>query len=245
MIDRQVFTWYSERLERRLPLVRWGHYGQPVLAFATAGGDPEEIERWQMIGALSGLIEAGRIKVYSVDSTAGRTWIDRRDDPLHGTWIQDQYDGYIAREVVPAIRADCRSPEIEVIATGASIGAFNALASLCRHPDLFRAAICMSGSYNLEDFVRGHFTERFYFCSPWHFLPNLGEGRQLDLLRRRFALLAVGQGRWEDPGETWHMAGVLGAKGIPNRVDAWGPEWDHDWPTWRQMLPHYLDELTR
>ena len=32
--------------------------------------------------------------------------------------------------------------------------------------------------------------------------------------------------------------------GIPNRVDNWGPDWDHDWPTWRAMLPQYLDELT-
>ena len=39
------------------------------------------------------------------------------------------------------------------------------------------------------------------------------------------------------------MAGVLGSKGIPNRVDPWGPEYDHDWPTWRQMLPLYLDDL--
>jgi len=39
------------------------------------------------------------------------------------------------------------------------------------------------------------------------------------------------------------MADVLGAKGIPNRVDVWGPEWDHDWPTWQRMLPHYLDAL--
>ena len=39
------------------------------------------------------------------------------------------------------------------------------------------------------------------------------------------------------------MADVLGAKGIPNRVEAWGPEWDHDWPTWHRMLPHYLEGL--
>jgi len=36
----------------------------------------------------------------------------------------------------------------------------------------------------------------------------------------------------------------MGEKGIPNRVDPWGPEYDHDWPTWRRMLPHYLDQLT-
>jgi esterase/lipase superfamily enzyme len=39
------------------------------------------------------------------------------------------------------------------------------------------------------------------------------------------------------------MAGVLGSKGVPNRVDPWGPEYDHDWPTWRAMLPLYLDDL--
>jgi len=27
-------------------------------------------------------------------------------------------------------------------------------------------------------------------------------------------------------------------------VDNWGPQWAHQWPTWRQMLPQYLRELT-
>ena len=30
---------------------------------------------------------------------------------------------------------------------------------------------------------------------------------------------------------------VLGAQGVPNRVDEWGPEWPHDWVTWREMFP--------
>jgi esterase/lipase superfamily enzyme len=40
------------------------------------------------------------------------------------------------------------------------------------------------------------------------------------------------------------MAAALGAKGVPNRVDNWGPQWAHQWPTWRTMLPQYLRELT-
>jgi esterase/lipase superfamily enzyme len=40
------------------------------------------------------------------------------------------------------------------------------------------------------------------------------------------------------------MAGALGDKGIPNRVDNWGPQWPHEWHTWREMLPQYLRELT-
>ena len=39
------------------------------------------------------------------------------------------------------------------------------------------------------------------------------------------------------------MAKLLGSKGVPNRVDAWGEEYDHDWPTWREMLPHYLERM--
>ena len=56
-------------------------------------------------------------------------------------------------------------------------------------------------------------------------------------------LVAHGQGRWEEPAQSWRAAHVLGSKGIPNRVDPWGEEYDHDWPTWRSMLPHYLAEL--
>ncbi len=39
------------------------------------------------------------------------------------------------------------------------------------------------------------------------------------------------------------MASLLGARGVPNRVNIWGHTYDHDWLTWQQMLPTYLDEL--
>ena len=64
--------WESERLQQPISLARWGHYGVPVLVFPTAGGDAEEIERNHLVGYLTALVEAGRIKVYSCDSVAGR-----------------------------------------------------------------------------------------------------------------------------------------------------------------------------
>ena len=71
------------------------------------------------------------------------------------------------------------------------------------------------------------------------------EGPHLEVLRSRFILIPSGEGRAEDISESWRMANVLGKKGVPNRVDLWGPAWHHDWPTWRAMLPKYLDEWTR
>jgi esterase/lipase superfamily enzyme len=106
------------------------------------------------------------------------------------------------------------------------------------------AAICMSGTYDLRKFLSGSITPEFAATSPLHFVPQLAEdGPQLAALRRRFVVLTHGQGRWESPEESWRVADVLGKRGIPNRVDAWGKEWDHDWVTWRAMLPKYLDEL--
>ena len=224
-------------------LIRWGHWGTPVLVFPPAAGDEEEIEREGLLGALWPLVEAGRIKVYSVDAVAARGWLMERAEPEQCAALQNRYDGFVYHEVIPAIRADCLSDGIEVITAGAAIGAFNALAALCRHPDAVRAAIGLSGTYDLEPWMEGVFSLDFYFASPSHFLPNLNNSWQLDLLRRRFALFAFGQGRSEDPDESWRMAHLLGEKGVPNRVDPWGPKWDHGWPTWQRMLPRYLAEL--
>jgi esterase/lipase superfamily enzyme len=234
--------WYSERLQQEVNVARWGHYGVPVLLFPTAGGDAEEIERFHVIDALADLIGAGRIKVYSCDSVAGQLLIRGEGSVAHRCWMQNQFHDFVRRELVPAIRNDCRSSDIEVVATGASIGAFHAVAMVCRYPDVFRLAIGMSGTYDLTRFLHGHPTADMHFASPIHFLPGLN-GDHVDAIRRRFVLLASGEGRAENLGESWSMAHVLGSKSIPNRVDSWGPEWHHDWPTWRRMLPHYLGTM--
>lgn len=224
-----------------MPLVRWGHYGTPVLIFPTAGGDAEEIERFLLIQALAPLIDDGRIKVYSIDSVAGRTWLTKQHSPAYCSLLQNRFHAYVADEVVPAVRSDCNSDDIELIAAGASIGAFNASAVVCRYPEHFRLAVAMSGTFDLSNYLHGAMFDDFYFSSPLHFLSRL-EGPQLERLRSRFILLASGEGDYENIGESWRLADVLGSRGIPNRVDSWGSDWDHDWETWRAMLPKYLDE---
>ena len=235
--------WFSERLQDEITLVRWGTFGRPVLVFPSAGGDAEEIERNGLVDACGPLLAEGRVKLYSVDSVAGQAMMIKAGSPEHRTWLLNQFHDCIRREVVPAIHADLRDHALEVIAAGASIGAFNAVAVLCRYPDVFSAAIGMSGTYRIERFYDPAWSQDLYFSAPLQFLPNL-EGPQLDLLRKRYVLLASGEGAWEDIGESWQMASILGAKGIPNRVDNWGPEWEHEWPTWHRMLPQYLDGLT-
>jgi esterase/lipase superfamily enzyme len=243
--DKVVSRWRSDRLRRDVTLVRWGSYGQPVLLFPTAGGDAEEIERFQMMDVLGPLLDAGRIKVYSCDSVAGKALVSREGSAQHQMWLQNEFHYYIRHEVVPAIRLDCKSADVELWSAGASIGAFHAAAVVCRFPDVFAKAIAMSGTYDLRRFYDAReFTHPFWVSSPLHFVPTLS-GRHLEVLRSRYVHIMSGEGHAEDIGESWNLAKVLGRQGIPNRVDSWGPEWRHDWITWRKMLPQVLDQWTK
>jgi esterase/lipase superfamily enzyme len=242
-MSRFSTRWYSPRVGREVQVVRWGETGTPVIFFPTAAGDAEELERFLMVDALSGLLQAGRMKLYSVDSVPGMVWLKENNRVPHATRAQTGFDGFVARELVPAIYQDCGGQPRDIVVTGASIGAYNALAAICRHPDLFSQALCLSGTYELSKFLDGTMDEDWYYASPLHFLPQLADDHpDLVRLRQRFVLLAHGTGRWEAPKESWNVADALGKRRVPNRVDEWGQEWDHDWPTWRRMLPQFLDE---
>jgi esterase/lipase superfamily enzyme len=244
-VSKVSSTWYSQRIGREITVSRWGAVGTPVLIFPTAAGDAEEGERFHLIDAIAPLLEAGRVKAYSLDSIAGQSWLKENDSIESAARVQHQFDQVIVEEVVPAIRQDCGHPEhLQIVLTGASIGAFEAFAAICRHPDLFSKAICLSGTYEPRKFLRGEPNHDWFRASPMLFVPHLDErGPQLARLRQRFVLFAHGTGRWEEPAQSWDAARILGARGVPNRVDEWGKEWDHDWITWRRMLPQYLDEF--
>jgi esterase/lipase superfamily enzyme len=240
---KQATSWHSERVGQTVNVVRWGTFGKPVLLFPTAGGDAEEVERFHMLDAVSDLLTAGRIKVYSCDSVAGQWMVQGTGTPEQRCLIQNRFQQFIYHELVPAIRTDCQSPEIDLIVTGASIGAYHSLGVLCRYPDAFSHAICMSGTYDIARFIKGNVTEDLAAATAVQFLPTLN-GATLEKLKTRFAIIASGEGRAEDMGESWRAAHALGSRGVPNRVDPWGKDWHHDWPTWRRMLPQYLEELT-
>src|SRR2546428_12276771 len=54
--------WYSGHLHEEVTVVRWGHFGKPVIVFPTAGGDAEEIQRMWLVDAVGDFLEAGRGK---------------------------------------------------------------------------------------------------------------------------------------------------------------------------------------
>jgi len=53
--------------------------------------------------------------------------------------------------------------------------------------------------------------------------------------------LVTGSGDYEDPQASRNLSYILSNKAIPHELDIWGQDIKHDWPTWRKMLPTYLE----
>ena len=240
---QQEWTWKSPSLDREMSVCRWGFFGKPVLLFPTAGGDFLECERYMLVKTIAPLVQAGKIKVFSCGSVSGDAWLDPDAAPWHKTWLQARFDDYLHRELLPFIRKECGGSDQKLAAVGASLGAYNAVNAATKHPDWFDLVVAMSGTYDFKRWMDGHWDENYYFNMPLHFLPKLGEGRMLEELRRSRFVLATGQGRAEAPQESVWIAKILEAKGVPHHLEVWGQDVHHDWPTWRTMLPMFLEKL--
>ena len=222
----------------------YGHWGRPVLAFPAERGDAGEFERRGMVDAVGGLLAAGRVKLYCVDSFDGESW-SNRSIPLEERARRHQgYESWILDQVVPFVRDDCGGAG-EVIACGVSLGAFHAANFALKRADVFPLAICMSGSYDPASWDGwGERGDAAYFNNPIDYVAHLG-GDHLEWLRSHLSLLLVcGQGQWEDTtgalASTRCLAALLGSKGLRYELDLWGYDIAHDWPSWRAQLAHHL-----
>jgi esterase/lipase superfamily enzyme len=222
----------------------YGHWGRPVLAFPAERGDAGEFERRGMVDAIGGLLEAGRAKLYCVDSLDRETWSNEAIPLEERAHRHSVYESWILQEVVPFIQFDSGGAH-DLITCGASMGAYHAANFALKRADVFPLAICMSGSYDPSQWNGwGERGDAAYFNNPMAYVAHL-DGDHLHWLRERLSmLLVVGQGQWEDTtgslDSTRAFASVLEGKGIRCELDVWGYDTPHDWPSWRAQFAHHL-----
>ena len=223
-------------------LLAYGHYGRPVVVFPSEEGEAHDWEERGMVDEIGDLLDAGKVKLYCVPSFDRESWT-RRDLALeeraqrHG-----HYERWILAQLVPFVQADSHTSEL--IATGASFGAYHAANFCLKRADLFPLALCLSGVYDISVQGGGGRGDAVYFNNPMDYVANLG-GDHLAWLREHASLLLVcGQGQWEDTTgaleSTKRFGSVLGEKGIRHEVDLWGHDVPHDWPSWRRQIAHHL-----
>jgi esterase/lipase superfamily enzyme len=240
-MQRDITSWFSPALQKEMPIATYGQYGFAVLLIPTAAADYLEYERFQMIDALGPLIDSGKVKIFSINSVNNESWLNNNMLPEHKAIKHNQFNEYVFNEVIPFIR-NATSNETFVYTCGASFGALHAMNLFLKKPDLINGVISMSGVYDLTEYTKGYWDEQVYFNSPIHYIPNLHDQWYLDKIRASHHIhIHTGSGAYEDPEANRRFSQVLWDKGIWHDLDIWGPEINHDWPTWREMLPYILD----
>ena len=229
---RDYHNWYSQRLERHMELLVFGHAGTPLLVFPTSRGRFFEYENSGMIQALAPKIDSGALRIFCVDSVDGESWYNRAIHPHERVLRHIAYENYVLFEVVPLMKG--ASGTAQITTTGCSLGAYHAFNFGMRHPDVVNASVAMSGSFDMKGFMDGYYDNDFYFNNPVDYLPNMNDSWFLDRYRQMRIILAAGD--WDIClGENYRIADILGRKGIPHWLDVWTGGELHDWPLWQRM----------
>lgn len=226
-------------------VIAYGQWGRPVLAFPAEAGQSWDFENNGMVGAVADLIDAGRVKLYCVNSADADTWSDTAAPIEDRARRHEAYERWVLSDVVPFIAADCGGFS-DIITVGCSMGAFHAVNIALRHAHVFPLAIGLSGNYDPTTWrAWGEPGTATYFNNPMAYVANL-EGAHLEWLRSRLSiLLVVGQGAWEvQPTRalpsTTAFAEVLASRGLRHELDVWGYDVPHDWSSWQAQLRHHL-----
>jgi esterase/lipase superfamily enzyme len=233
---------YSPAIGAAGTVVSYGHWGRPLLAFPAERGRAWDWKDQGMVDAVGVLLEAGRIKLYCVDSFDAASWSNQEVPVEQRARAHGRYESWILDQVVPFIHGDAGG---EIITCGISLGAFHAVNFALKRADLFPLALGMSGNYDPAAWNGwGERGEAAYFNNPMDYVEHLG-GDHLHWLRERLSVLLVcGQGAWEDSTgaleSTKRLAGKLSGKGLRHELDLWGHDIAHDWPSWRAQIAHHL-----
>lgn len=234
---------YSPALNREIDVLAFGHFGAPIIAFPSGGGEFFDFENNNMITVLAPLINDGKIKVYCPASVDNDSWLNSEMDVYWRGVTYESYQKFLLENLVEAIRFDCESPDIRIGLIGCSMGAFHAINFALKFPHIFNYGLGMSGRYDLEKilgFPSG--VSEVYFNNPVAFVANT-HGDHLNHVRQNTHIaLVCGQGAWEEKclDDTHRLANLLEEKGISHERDIWGHDVEHHWHWWRKQVVHHL-----
>jgi esterase/lipase superfamily enzyme len=236
-MHREYMAWDSPALGRKMELLWYGHAGKPMIWFPTSAGRFYQNEDFGLVGAVGDWIDSGAIQVCCVDSVDSESFYATNRPPADRIRRHDQYDHYLANEVVPFTRS--RAPMSGRIATlGASFGAYHAVNFGFRHPDLIDKVVGFSGKYDIHAFLDGYWDYLCYFHCPTANVPNM-DGEWVEKLSSMDIAIVTGETDNILEGSR-QMIGILAAKGIRHRGDIWGAPYGHDWPWWKVQIRSYV-----
>jgi esterase/lipase superfamily enzyme len=234
---REYIAWDSPALRRRMELLWFGGAGYPMVWFPTSQGRFYQNEDFGLVGAVADAIDGGRLQVCCVDSVDAESFYAKEKHPADRIRRHDQYDSYLASEVVPFVRSKGNWGG-RVGMLGCSFGAYHAANFGFRHPDLCDKVVGFSGKYDIHGFLDGYWDELCYFHCPAAYVPNM-DGEWVGRLSSIDICIVTGATDNILSGTT-EMLRILNEKRIRNRGSVWDAPYGHDWPWWKEQIRHYV-----
>ncbi|MEM8485608.1 MAG: alpha/beta hydrolase-fold protein [Bacteroidota bacterium] len=236
-MNREHIKWYSNHLGRDMEMLRFGHAGTPILAFPSSLGRFFEWEDFGMVKALDKQLSNGHNQLFCVDSVDAESLYNKDVDPYTRIKRHQQYEGYIANEVLPHIHNT--AGQQFTIAAGASFGAYHATNMVLKRPWDFGKLIALSGIFDIKSQLDGFYNDDVYFSNPIDFLPNLSDENTLHAIRQNHIILNTAE---HDPCKdaNLHMSHVLNTKGINHTLDLRDGVFGHDWDWWCQFIQQHI-----
>jgi esterase/lipase superfamily enzyme len=226
---------YSAELSRPLDMLVYGTWGYPVVVIPTSMGRHFEARDFQLVAAARPHIEAGRIKLYCVDSLDRLSWYAKELHPAQRVQNHIWYDRMLSRELVPLLQRECSVDKIGI--AGCSFGGYQALNFAFRHPEQVAHLFTMGAAFDIRRFLDGYYDDNVYFNNPPEFMPAAES--------QHFHWMNIILGTAQDDfclASTLQMHDILNRKGIRHGLDvrSYG---GHDWPVWRAQFPQFLNSI--
>jgi esterase/lipase superfamily enzyme len=235
-MNREYHKWFSDRLNRDMELLVFGHHGAPMIVFPTSRGSFYEYEDRGMVAALGEHLENGWIQLICISSFDAESWYNKEVHPAARVANHLKYEDYILNEIVPFVRE--RNDNPFWMTTGCSLGAYHAVTLGLRHPELIRRSIGLSGLYDLSSFMDGYYDQSYYFVNPVDFSANISEPHQIEMLKQQDIIIVTSQddvNRWSNE----KLSHNLWQAGVGNALRIWDG-WAHDWPWWQNQIRMYV-----
>jgi esterase/lipase superfamily enzyme len=234
-MNEQHIKWYSPWASREMEMLVFGTKGYPLIIFPTTAGQYYEARNFLLVESIRWYIEQGLVQVFCPDGMNQESWYNKSIHPADKVRTHNAYENVILHDIVEKVRWNTGTGKVAV--AGCSFGGFQAANFAFRHPGLVSHMFSLSGAFDIRSFMNGYYDQNTYFNNPIDFLPGMNDGNlwAMDIV--------LGTGEHDIcRGDSEQLSGILHAKNVNHWLDI-RPNAVHDWPLWRDQLPHYLSRI--
>lgn len=232
------FSWYSPRLNEEMEIIRYGHWGPPIIYFPTSGGHCGEFNYYRLQDDVWQWTESGKCQFFAIDGFSMQSWYNRNIHPYHRVQGHLAYENYVIHELIPFVKHIARNDYIGCI--GFSFGAYYSVNMICKHPDVFKIALAIGGVYDIKGYLDGYYDMDVYFNNPVDYLSHLDGGWHKDMLNSSSLIVLMGGENDQFIQSTYDLHNILTQKNIRHVYDIWKAPCDHHEFWWKKQVPHFL-----